>query len=121
MIDGTDVIQIEQRLTAACADIASRTAAVATSKQVIEFLSDSRKNLLAKYQMPYLMAGDSATASEIKARADQKYIEELKQLEDMFRRAQNHIEEMNAAMVKFDAARSLLAMARQGIMAGTRD
>lgn len=120
MIDGHNIVDLESRLGAALLELERRTEAVAQAKQIKEFVSDMRKGLLAKYAMPHIKSGESATASDTLARADENYMRELKELAAQYQTAEKHITAYDVSMAKFDAARSLLAMARAQVPASMK-
>lgn len=104
---------MEKRMVQAVADIGRRTDAVAQARQIREFASDQRKNLLAKYASPLLRAGESATAAELHARADTAYQRELDELGTQYAKAEKHIAEFDAAHCRYEATRSALSLARE--------
>ena len=113
-MDAHDLIEIERRMTATVADLQARAAAVALSRQIKEFVSDQRKNLLAKYTAP-LLKDNSATAAETLARATEGYLTEFASLADQYATAEKHLANWDALHCKFEAARSALSMARTQI------
>lgn len=112
MLDGHDITDLEKRLADALAELDRHTETVAWAKQIREFGSDLRKNLLAKYKLPHLKAGESDAKAESYARADESYQTELAELREQFQSAEKHVTRFDVAMAKFDAARSLLSMAK---------
>jgi HPt (histidine-containing phosphotransfer) domain-containing protein len=103
----------EERIEKAVRKIHSLTGMVGVSRQVREFSSDQRKNLLSRYMLPYLKGGASAASAEVDARADAGYVTELKALMEGFAAAEQTIAEMQAAYAAFEAARSLLSFQKE--------
>jgi hypothetical protein len=114
-MDAHDILNLEKRLADAVADISKRVDAVATARQVKEYDSDRRKQLLARYTAPHLLGDKSATAADALARADERYGAELDTLADNYRRAEKHIAEWDAAHCRMEAARSALSLAKEQI------
>lgn len=86
---------------------------VGAARQIKEFSGDQRKNALASIQITYIHKGESVAASETSARANPLYIEKMKQLEKAYSDACATIAEWEAVFARFEACRSMLAMARQ--------
>ena len=112
MIDGHDIQEIEKRLEAAVNDLSKRVNAIAQARQVKEFNSEMRKNLLASFKVKHAEDNDSDAGQETLARADAEYQQGLELLKADYQKAEKHIAAWDAAYCKFDAARSLLSMAR---------
>lgn len=89
------------------------TPRVGTARTIKEFSTDQRKNALAAVQMPYIKDGESVTASETFARANPLYTQKLQTLELSYADACATIAEWEAVFARFEACRSMLAMARQ--------
>lgn len=115
MNDVADLFEIERRLTATTAELQRYTDAVSLSRQIKEFSSDLRKNLLARYVAPFLRAGESATAAETLARADVEYRLELIELQSSYTKAEKHIAKWDALHCQFEAQRSALSLAKTQI------
>ena len=71
-----DILELEQRMTAAVDEIHRRSSAVAMARQVKEYASDMRKNLLATYSAP-LLKDNSSAAAETLARSNPQFQDEL--------------------------------------------
>lgn len=113
-------MDLEKRLCAAVDDLRRRTEAVAMARQIKEFSSDQRKNLLARYKFKYRSEVESDAGQESLARADAQYQSELDAMAEQYRKAEHHIGAYDAAYAKFDACRSLLAMARHSLPAAMK-
>jgi hypothetical protein len=120
MIDGADILDIEKRLTAALLDLRRRVEAVAMARQIKEYASDQRKNLLAQYKIKHRGESESDAGQETLARADAEYQRELDEMANQYRKAEKHIAAWDAAYARFDASRSLLSMARAQLPAAMR-
>ena len=113
-MEALDLLELESRMTAAVEELHKRSSAVAMSRQIKEYSSDMRKNLLAKFTAP-LLKDNSATAAETLARANEQYQGELEMQMDQYRTAEKHLAEWDALHCKFEAARSALSLARSQI------
>ncbi len=111
--DQSEISTIEQRLKSSTKRLHALSAQVGAAKQVRNYDADRRKNLLAKYVVRYLEAGESATAAEQYARADGAYQSELEFLAKGHESAEQTIAEWDAEFASFEAARSLLSMQKE--------
>jgi len=107
-----DLIQISLRLDETVNELTKMVNAVATAKQVREYNSELRKDLLARHVAP-LLADNSATAAETLARASESYQKERAKLQDMFERAEQHLTRYDVLYAKLDATRSILSLAKE--------
>ncbi len=112
--DYSDVKAIQKRLKTASSELnnPSSVALFAQARQVISYDSDRRKNLLAKYTVKYLKQGESATAAEAMARADESYQKEFDAQGDDLQTAEGIITKRRATETSWESARSLLAFER---------
>ena len=110
--DYTDSAKSEQRLRAAANKLHELAPAVAKARQVKEFSSDRRKNLLARYMAPLLIGGSVASA-ETTARADMDYGMGLDDLARQYREAEEVLAEWAATNATFEASRSLLSLSKE--------
>jgi|SRR4249920_12880 hypothetical protein len=113
MIDDKEIRDIEKRMTECIATMRKTTALVGVARQVKEFSSDQRKNALAAEQVKYITRGESVSASETLARSNPAYIERFKALEKDYADACGTIAEWEATFARYEACRSMLAMARE--------
>lgn len=111
--DAHDAMQIEKRLKSAAANLHKLAGEVGTARQVIEYDSDRRKNLLARYMLPYLKDGLSAAAAEAYARSNPAYDEELQGYASQYELAQTTLRKWDAEYCSWESARSLMAMQRE--------
>ncbi len=115
MTDNHDISEVEQRLRSCSKRLHVLAPQVGAAKQIRQYDTDRRKNLLAKYVVKSLKAGESATAAEAHGRADPSYQMELESLSKQYEGAEKCIAEWDSEMCSFDAARSLLAMNRESM------
>jgi hypothetical protein len=113
--DHSEVYEIEKRLRNSIRKIHGLTALVGHAKQVRDYDSDRRKTLLAQCMLPYLKGGASAAAAEVDGRADPRYVAGLNDLAGQREDAEKTIAEWDAAFCTYEAARSLLSMAKETI------
>jgi hypothetical protein len=115
MNDHNDIMLIQKRLENAVREIRNMTMSVGQAKQVKDYDSDRRKNLLAAACVPFLKAGHSAASAEMEARA---FIAASGGLDELARQredAEKTIAKWDAAFCTYEAARSLLSMAKETI------
>jgi hypothetical protein len=112
MSDHSEIIDIEKRLRNAIRKIHGLTALVGHAKQIRDYDSDRRKTLLAKHMLPFLKDGASAAAAEVGGRADSAYSAALDALAAQREAAEKTIAEWDASFCTYEAARSLLSMAK---------
>lgn len=112
MIEDEEIKHIEKKMTDCIAAMRVMSPAVGAARQVKEFSSDQRKNALAVEQVRFIQRGESVTASENLARSSPVYLERFKQLEKDYSNACATICEWEAVFARFEACRSMLAMAR---------
>lgn len=111
--DHSDQRKIEERLKKACRNLHLLGPEIGKAKQIIDYDSDRRKNLLARYTVRHLKNGESAAAAEVYARADEAYQAEFKSYEEISETAHTTRAKYDAEFCSFDAARSLLAIQRE--------
>jgi hypothetical protein len=115
MNDHSDILIIQKRLENAVREIRNMTALMGNAKQVRDYDSDRRKNLVAIHSLPYLKAGHSVASAELEARASLIYRQELEELSNQRSNAEQTIAKWDAAFCTYEAARSLLSMAKETI------
>lgn len=113
MIEDEEIKDIEKKMQECITRMRSLTVKVGMARQIKEFATDQRRNILASVQMPYIARGESVAGSEISARANPLYLEKLKVLEKNYADACATIAEWEAVFARFEACRSLLSMAKQ--------
>jgi hypothetical protein len=112
MIEDEEIKSIEKKMTDCVAAMRVMSPAVGAARQVKEFSGDQRKNALAAEQIKFIQRGESVAAAENLARSSPAYLARFKALEQMYADACGTIAEWEAVFAKFEACRSLLAMAR---------
>jgi hypothetical protein len=113
MIEDEQIRDIEEKMAECIKTMRGMTALVGAARQVKEFSSDQRKNALAAEQIKYITRGESVAASETLARSNPAYIERFKGLEKSYADACGTIAEWEATFARYEACRSMLAMARE--------
>jgi len=113
--DNHDISQVESRLKDATRRLHQLSPQVGAAKQIRQYDTDRRKNLLSKYVVRALKEGHSATAAEAHGRSDQSYQTELEGLSKQYEGAERTIAEWDSEFASFEAARSLLSMAKESI------
>lgn len=111
-MDAHDVIELEQKLVLAVRGLEGMTDIVGVSRQVKEYNSDQRKNLLARYKIKYRKDCESDSGQETLARADDQYQTELNQLADQYGNAEKHIAKWDAMHARLDALRTAISLAK---------
>lgn len=113
MIEDEEISEIEKKMAQCIARMKVLSPLVGVARQVKEFSSDQRKNALAAAQIVFIQRGESVAASETLARSSPTYLEKFKSLEKNYADACGTLAEWEAVFARFEACRSLLAMARQ--------
>lgn len=110
--DFTDSEKIARRMMEATAMLHKLAPKVAQSRTIKEFVGDLKKNLLAKYVVRSLKAGESATAAEAIGRADPDFQRELAALQEQHGAAESTLSSWTAEQCSYEAARSLLSFSK---------
>lgn len=107
----------------ACRKMHDMTPDLALALTIIERDSDNRKNVLARHQVKHIKAGESATASEVMARADAEYDKEFRGYSDTYEMAIKRKLEYENEKTSWETCRSILARQREMIktLPGTED
>ena len=100
-------------LTAACGEMEAAVTEMEQAKEafgmaraIIEFSGDQRKAVLAVAMLPFLTAGDSASAAEAKARANAKYHTQIAKLKADLAHAEAVVAQYYALKARWETARS---------------
>lgn len=109
-----EILQTQKQFRVVANQIHKMVPAVAEARQVKEFISDQRKNVLAKHSLPFL-ADNSASAAETLARSSEAFVEQFVELQRHYQAAEQTLAEWSALQVKFEALRSLLSMEKETI------
>lgn len=113
MIDDDEIKEIQSRMADCIARMRTMAPLVGAARQIKEFSSDQRKNILAAEQIRFITRGESVSAAENLARSSPAYLEKFKALERNYAEACGNLAEWEAVFARFEACRSMLAMARQ--------
>jgi hypothetical protein len=113
--DFTDSSNVAARMVTATRKLHEMSNAVGRARQVKEFCSDRRKNLLSAEAVKFLREGDSVAAAEHKARASEIYQAKLGELEKQMEEAEVVICKWSAEDASFKAAQSLLSYSRESL------
>lgn len=112
MNDHTQSVAIAEELREAVDMLQTLSEKVGAARQVKEFSSDRRKNVLAKHMAPYLVQGDSVAKAEYFARTSEHFISDMEQLEREQQDAESVIVSFDVAKCRYEARRSLLSHSR---------
>jgi hypothetical protein len=115
MTDNHDISQVETRLKDATRRLHQLAPQVGAAKQIRQFDTDRRKNLLAKYVVRALKEGHSATAAEAYGRSDEAYQTELAVMSREYEASEKTLAIWEAEQCSFEAARSLLSMMKESL------
>ena len=113
--DSSEIDKIEWRLKSCSKRLHDLAPHVGGAKQVREFNTDRRKNLLARFTIKALKGGGSYAAAETEGRADPIYGVELEKLAEQYEDAEKTIATWDAEHASFEACRSLLSMAKENL------
>ena len=113
MNDQSEIEKIERRLKDTINKLHQLAPAVGAARQIREFVSDQRKNILAAEAYKHIQNGESVAAAEYRARTSPVYLEKFAELQKNLSEANRVIAEWEASMCEFEACRSLLAMNRE--------
>jgi hypothetical protein len=111
--DHSDITSIERRMKEAARKLHGMTSNLGMALTVMEFNSERRKALLARFAAPHLRAGESATSADTLARAEGAYDIEFQQLFGQYQEAVTQVKEYEIEKISWDTARSLLARQRE--------
>lgn len=113
MNDHSEIRAIEKRITETVAALQKLVPDYASARQVIDYDSDRRKQLLARHTSPCLIAGNTAAMADALARDCTLYCDGLDKLSESLKSAYEVQARWQALMARLDAARSLLAVSRE--------
>ena len=114
-MDGHDLLAIEGRMEDARCYLRDNADSYGKAKQVREYDSDRRKQLLARFMRPFIAQGDSNAVADTKARALDEYAMKLDEQAQQYAAAETTLALYDAAEVSFKAAQSLLSLAKTQI------
>lgn len=115
--DHTDSLKIAARMQSCTRTLHQLAPQVGVARQIVEYDSDRRKQILAIEVVPHIKNGESATAAEHLARASEPYANNLAKLAEQYESAQATLSKWEAEKASFEAARSLLSFSKEGLKA----
>jgi hypothetical protein len=110
LTDQDTIVKAQAQLNRCALDLAKLSNDVADARTVREFSGDRLKRAFSIEVSRFLESGESAAASEHKARASTQYGEHLADLMAQHKEAQRVIEQHEGLRVQFEAARSILSV-----------
>ena len=114
-VDASDVATMQHAMLDAAEALTEMAGDVASALTVLEYDGERRKRALALICREFLLTGDSASAADTKARASEAYGEALVKLAGQLEDAQSVVARREAARMRWETARSCLAMSRATI------
>jgi hypothetical protein len=115
MSDFEDIRKLQKRLEDTRNTLHRLAPLVGVAKQIRDYDSDRRKNLLAMNMVSFLKAGHSATSAEAMARADSAYEMGFDGIARQRQDAEKTIAEWDAAFASYEAARSILSVWKETV------
>jgi len=113
MPDHKDTLAVAARLKAASKKLHDMADDVGMATQVREFISEDRKNLLSRYMKPWLMEDMASSKAEAMARTNEDFLKEYEALKQKFQDMEQLLTRWKAENASYDAARSLLSLAKE--------
>jgi len=110
MSDSSEIEQIEHRMKTATLELHKLAPLVGVAKQVRQYDSDRRRNLLAKFMRPHIKNGETSTAAETLARSTEAFQVGFNELAQELETSEATIAKWDAMFASFEASRSLLSM-----------
>jgi hypothetical protein len=114
-VDASDVSVMQRAMLDAAEELTQMAGDVASALTVIEYDGERRKRSLALIVREFLATGDSASAADTKGRASEAYGEALVKLAGQLEAAHDTKARHEAAKLRWETARSCLAMSRATI------
>jgi hypothetical protein len=111
--DHSEIYTIEKRMKTACKRLHDMASEVGMAITIRDYDKDRRRNLLASYALSYIKDGESVSASQLKARANEAYQQAFNGYYETYQQALTTIKIWEAEFAAYDAARSLLARQRE--------
>lgn len=110
MNDHSQSLEIAGRLRDSVQKLHDMAIDVASARQIREFASDRRRNLLSKY-----LGSDCLPMNQREhiARQNPQYHQEFEQLSEQYKEGEKIIAKWQAEMCRYDGLRSLLSYSRQ--------
>src|SRR4029077_18406574 len=111
--DHSDITAIKKRMKEAVRRLHAMSANLGVALTVIEFASERRKALLARFAAPPPRAGESSVSAEPLARSETAYDVEFQALFGQYQEAVTQVKEYEIEKISWETARSLLARQRE--------
>ena len=115
MSDDKEIRDVQEKMQECIVRMRTLAPLVGAARQIKEFSSDQRKNILAAEQVHYIQRGESVAAAETLARSNPAYVTRFKELEASYATACATIAEWEAVFARFEATRSIYAMLRETV------
>ena len=113
MADHTESVKITERMKSSTRKLHQLAAQMGAARQIKEYDSDRRRQILAIEVVKSLKAGESAAAADAIGRASDAYKTNLEALAKQYEAAESTIAQWNAEQCSFEAARSLLSFSKE--------
>lgn len=113
LTDSHTIAKAQKQMNETALAIAKMTPDVADAKTIKEFNSDRLKRAFSVAVVEFLPTAGSVSAAEHLARAGKPYGTNLHDLSEQYKAALRVIEQHEGLKVKFESARSILAVERQ--------
>ncbi len=110
LTDQDTITQAQAQLQRCALDLGKLGDDAADARTIREFSSDRIKRAFSIEVNRFLVLGESAAASEHKARASAEYGAHLADLMEQHRQAQRVIEKWDGLKIQFESARSILSV-----------
>jgi hypothetical protein len=114
--DYHEIKKIEEAMKTAALNLHKMEGPVASAITIVDYDSDRRKSLVARYAVKHIKNGESAAAADTLARADEAYIAELNGLRDAYELAQTVRKQDENERLSWETGRSLLARQRKTLV-----
>jgi len=111
--DYDEIKRYQKRMMDASRTIQGMAIAMGKSKQIIDFDSDMRKNILSKHMAPLIKNGESVAAAEAYARCSETYLADMAEYAKGLDEAHVVRFRWEAENLSFECAQSLLATERE--------
>ncbi len=107
LADNDRLLSAEAECVRALAEIETMIPALSMARQIVGLRDDRLKKEVAVLVAEFIRGGDSATAAEWKAKADQRYAEAVKKIMRETADAQAIIERNNLLKLKYENAQAV--------------
>lgn len=111
--DHEEIHRVEKRFKLAARKMHELEGEMGMALTILEYDSDRRKALVARYAVKHIKHGESASAADTLARADPLYEAEFKTMAEVYEQAQLTKKMYENEEKSWETARSLLARQRE--------